>query len=457
MATMKRALWPAIFCVVAALGTAGCDEGTAELAEVDLGILAAKADGVTLRQADVRLAPGQIQRFRVKTVAFRASLEQSTDTDVQLSGKSFDIDVYGDSARAAELEVEGDGTTRTWTVRVENVGRKTLVGTLHVLDWDVPEDAETYVGVLGDELRRVAVKVEPGETVRFRIPTTRFHAALTQTTKVDAQLSAKHYEIDIYGDVTQDATVEAVTEVDQLRNWTLRVANLGDTILEGEVVVHALLTEPTREIGIISDIDKTLLPPKLADGSLPAPYPGVTTLYRTLEFGDDGNALGGDMFFVTARTDARVAEVPAWMDKHDVPEGSISTGISGIPWIAQSEKVRDFSAILEAFPDTRFVIFGDSSHRDPEAYNEVIAKFPGRIIAGFIHKVNNANPDRIGALNLIENYAEAAAILFGVGVLDETAARRVIAAARAEGLDIDDIAVEALLDAQRARNAQPPG
>lgn len=51
---------------------------------------------------------------------------------------------------------------------------------------------------------------------------------------------------------------------------------------------------------------------------------------------------------------------------------------------------------------------------------------------------------RVEGLHLVESYAEAAARLFRDGVLDEAAARSVVDAARADGLQLTEAEVDAL-------------
>lgn len=52
------------------------------------------------------------------------------------------------------------------------------------------------------------------------------------------------------------------------------------------------------ELGIVSDLDKTVIPPQ-SDLALPeAPYPGVATLYTLLERGADGSGASGDTTYV---------------------------------------------------------------------------------------------------------------------------------------------------------------
>ena len=291
--------------------------------------------------------------------------------------------------------------------------------------------------------RIVQVELEPGASKRFRITTPAFVANLAQEGDVDAQLAAKHYEHLFTSEVSRAPRVDAMAD-GTVRNWTLTVYNRGDATLAATVVVDV---PRTAELGIVSDIDKTVLPPETSEG-MPPPYPGVATLLRTLELRAQG--LAGDVHYVTARTPEGVVDIPEWMAMHDVPEGSIDTGISGLPWVAQPEKVADISRILDTRVQQQFVLFGDTSHRDPEVYAEVRTKYPTRVAAIFIHKVNiTVNPNRVTGMHLVNNYAEAAAIAFGAELLTETEARAVIAAAQAEGLAITDAEIDALIDAAR--------
>jgi hypothetical protein len=203
----------------------------------------------------------------------------------------------------------------------------------------------------------------------------------------------------------------------------------------------------SSEIGIVSDLDKTVIPestPDLAE----APYPGVKALLKLLEHRNQGAA--GDVYYVTARTPEKITEVPAYLESHGVPPGTIDTGTSGVPWVAQAEKVRDIKGIFQRTGTQRFVLLGDSSHRDPEVYKEILAAHPDRIIAGFIHKVNaTVSPNRVQGLHLHESYAEVAAILYGLDVITRAEALGVMQAARTEGLAITNAEMQTLLNAHQ--------
>lgn len=310
-----------------------------------------------------------------------------------------------------------------------------------------PDGELEDLGTLGDDKsdsvlpRTVELSLDAGESRRFRITTAAFVARIDQEADVAAELAAKHYALSYRSEVSSTPQL-VVTGDGTTRNWTLTVYNRDTSPLDATLVVD--VPRNAGELGIVSDIDKTVLPPETAAG-LPPPYPGVAALLATLE-----GTVAGDVHYVTARTPEGVAEIPAWMELHGVPAGSIDTGISGAPWVAQPEKVRDITRLLEASPEQPYVLFGDTSHRDPEVYKEIRAAFPDRVSAIFIHKVNaTVSPTRVEGMHLVNNYAEAAALAFGDDLLTEAQARDVIEAARAEGLALTDSEIDALLDAVR--------
>ncbi len=184
------------------------------------------------------------------------------------------------------------------------------------------------------------------------------------------------------------------------------------------------------ELALISDLDKTVIPPQADDLPLP-PYPGVSTLYNIL-LGDTG-----EITYVTARNAERVVLVPNWLERHDVPVGTIETGISGIPSVARREKVSDITRTFEASPNRVHVLFGDTSHVDPEVSQDVLGLFPNQVRAALMHKVTDTvSPDRLLGLHLFHNHVEAAVILARLRVIGVDEAIRVFEAATNEGLDL---------------------
>ncbi|MBI3185659.1 MAG: App1 family protein [Myxococcales bacterium] len=219
----------------------------------------------------------------------------------------------------------------------------------------------------------------------------------------------------------------------------LEAARVGDTNgylnrTELEAAARSLAgAQP--ELGVVSDLDKTVIPAHRLGQPMPSPYPGVAQLFHELEFAREGSA--GDVTYVTARSPDRTEDVDEYLADHGLPAGPIETGTSTVPWVALKEKVADISRVLEANPGQKFVLFGDSNHKDPEVYRQILDKYPGRITAVFIHKVTaTVPPERVAGMHLVSNYAEAAGILHGQGVLEKAAARRVMESAKAGGLAI---------------------
>lgn len=268
---------------------------------------------------------------------------------------------------------------------------------------------------------------------------------------IDASLNRRAAENIV--EARAESPFELVEDVDQV-SW-VGAYTLGQIfdyatltgVVDEECTVDPIDPIDEPELGVVSDLDKTVIPPE-GDLELPeAPYPGVTTLYAILEHGSDGTGEAGDFTYVTARTPERVVDVPAWLEEKGLPAATIETGVSGIPWIAQEEKVNDISRVFEASPQQSFVLLGDTSHRDPEAYKEILARFPDQFRVGLIHMVNmTVSEHRLEGLYLHHNYAEAAAILVGEGVITEQDARRVYEDAVAEGLELSEDEFQALLD-----------
>jgi hypothetical protein len=289
--------------------------------------------------------------------------------------------------------------------------------------------------------RTVEIDLAPSKSKRFRITTAAFVARLDQTGDVDAQLTAKHYELAFESDASTAPRL-SVTGDGTTRNWTLTVYNRGASTLEATLVVD--LPHDSGELGIVSDIDDTVMPPETAAG-MPPPYPGIAPLLATLE-----GAAAGDVHYVTARKPERVVEVPAWMAMYGLPAGSIDTGVSGIPNIAQSEKIADITRLFDGTGEQPYVLFGDTSARDPEVYRAIRTKYPDRVAAIFIHRVNaTVDASRVSGMHLVDNYAEAAALAFGDDLITEAQARAIMQAARDAGLAITAAEIDALIDAAR--------
>ncbi len=195
------------------------------------------------------------------------------------------------------------------------------------------------------------------------------------------------------------------------------------------------------EFVIVSDLDDTVIPHASPEYSAP-PYPGLPALYTILELRGGGGP--GDVNYVTARRPERVLDIPAYLEQYGVPPGPIETGISGVPWIAEREKIIDIAAVMARHEGQVVIMFGDDTAADPEAYIASIEAHPDRTAFGLIHEVEATSPaSRFDGLHAYENYVEAAAILFAHGVIDDGELETVRQAAADAGLPTTPADVEA--------------
>lgn len=254
---------------------------------------------------------------------------------------------------------------------------------------------------------------------------------------------AEHLDIEVALDSRAVDAIEAarpIVSVLQLSKLSFVSTSALEKLLDHSVI--------QREVGILSDLDKTIVPPAASFEELPADaYPGIAELLNILEFGD-GEGAAGDINFVTARQPESVTGIPTWLAEHGVPLGPINTGISGIPFLAKDEKIRDITEAFESNPGQTFVMFGDSSHVDPDAYRAILGSFGDQVEVAFIHNVKDIDPARLEGLVLVDNYAQAAAELFRIGRLSEDQARMVMLAVVAGG-EIDSAMMESLIESNR--------
>lgn len=196
---------------------------------------------------------------------------------------------------------------------------------------------------------------------------------------------------------------------------------LADLYYVGSAMLQRIKTfVSAREIGLVSDLDRTVIPPA-SFGELPdEAYPGVATLYSALE-GD----IAGDVHYVTARPIWMIDGIPEWLEAHGVPAGTIDTGISPAVSIARGEKVADISRLFDANPDQQFVMIGDTHHVDPDAFRDIMALYPDRVLVAFVHDVKTIDAERLEGLIVYDHFGEVAEVLGDLGVLDAAAVQAI--------------------------------
>lgn len=165
-----------------------------------------------------------------------------------------------------------------------------------------------------------------------------------------------------------------------------------------------LVPDPRNSIGIISDIDDTILVSEvlskraLLRNSLTVPpeqrevVSGMATLYtRVLK--ENPAPESSAVFYVSSSPRQLTDNLRRFLQANGFPRGvlqlkEISPGQGDSLGEHADYKLRRIKTILNAFPQTRFHFFGDDGERDPEIYAEVMTKYPSQVTGIWIRRVH---------------------------------------------------------------------
>jgi phosphatidate phosphatase APP1 len=185
----------------------------------------------------------------------------------------------------------------------------------------------------------------------------------------------------------------------------------------GVAAVAPVLVPPSdADFGIISDIDDTIVQTNatslvgmiravVKNAATRLPFPGVGSLYQALHRGRN------PIFYVSSSPWNLYELLDDFMAIHGIPHGPMflqDWGVDEDTLILdahETHKLAQISALLEYYPETRFLLIGDSGQRDPEIYLQVIQANAGRIAGVFIRDVTGSARD--AAVNRIIDEARA--------------------------------------------------
>ncbi|GAB3259305.1 App1 family protein [Larkinella harenae] len=192
----------------------------------------------------------------------------------------------------------------------------------------------------------------------------------------------------------------------------LITANLGpgDPIATGEGEVFSAY--PTQ-YGFISDIDDTFLISHSANlrkrlhvlltqnAYSRDPFEGVVKHYQLLaRAGTDGKALN-PFFFVSSSEWNLYDYILTFCERNEIPDGvfllSQIKRLREVWKTGQNKHITKFARIvrvLEAFPETKFVLLGDDTQEDPNIYASLVSHFPHQIHCVYLRRVYQKNEPR---------------------------------------------------------------
>lgn len=180
-----------------------------------------------------------------------------------------------------------------------------------------------------------------------------------------------------------------------------------------KATAEVLIPPADAEYGIISDIDDTIVRTGATDllamsrntffhnAYTRLPFAGVSEFYKALLSGRNGKR-NNPFFYVSSSPWNLYELLRDFMDLNKIPEGPLLLRDFGLDRDKfgsagghMGHKFKEIQNILVTYPNLNFVLIGDSGQEDPTIYQEVVRKFPGRILAVYIRDVQLAQRERI--------------------------------------------------------------
>jgi phosphatidate phosphatase APP1 len=194
---------------------------------------------------------------------------------------------------------------------------------------------------------------------------------------------------DGYVDVRLEAPVDP--------GWTEAHLSVGDG---APVTAPIRVVEPTATVGMVSDVDDTVIVTMLPRPLLAfrnaflmregdrQPVPGMAELYAELA------AAHPDLFVVYLSTGAwnTAVALREFLARHGYPPGPLlmtDWGPTPDRWFRSGteHKLAQLRRLFDELPDLRWVLVGDDGQHDPKLYAETAGSFPARVLTVLIRRL----------------------------------------------------------------------
>ena len=220
-----------------------------------------------------------------------------------------------------------------------------------------------------------------------------------------------------------------------------------------------LVVDPTAPLGIVSDIDDTVLQTGLTQrmvalrntflvaGESRLALPGAAALYQALLARQDDRA---PLFYLSTGAWNLHPMLTAFLVRTGFPPGPLlltDWGPTGDRFFrsGQAHKRAALRQLLQEFPKMRWVLIGDSGQHDAQVYAEIAREFPSRVHAVYVRDVG------VHAAAKARQVEALATQLRPAGVPMLLVADSTTIALHAQGLGlIDEAGVQAVRDAMAA-------
>jgi phosphatidate phosphatase APP1 len=132
------------------------------------------------------------------------------------------------------------------------------------------------------------------------------------------------------------------------------------------------------------------------------PFEGVVRHYQALALGGTTKDAPNPFFYVSSSEWNLYEYILEFSAMNQIPRGvyllSQLKGFSQLLKTGQNHHGTKFTRIvriMEAFPDQRVVLLGDSSQQDPYIYEAIVKHFPKRVVAVYIRDVYDRNFEKV--------------------------------------------------------------
>jgi len=170
------------------------------------------------------------------------------------------------------------------------------------------------------------------------------------------------------------------------------------------VSAPVLVSGPRAELGVISDIDDTVIvtgvtnPLKrawtlfLTEHRSRLPFAGVDAFYAALRDGHTGGA-ENPIFYVSSSPWNLYEHLDEFLALHRIPAGPLLLRDWGLsrhgfaPGGGHGHKLEKIRGVLSTLERLPFILIGDSGQEDAEHYRTIVHEYPGRIRCVYIRNV----------------------------------------------------------------------
>lgn len=185
------------------------------------------------------------------------------------------------------------------------------------------------------------------------------------------------------------------------------------------LVAHMEVTRYSGKLGVISDIDDTVVISHSSEigkkfwlsisknAYTRRPLPGVSEFYKKIT-----NEKTLPVFYVSSSDWSLFDLIKDFLRYRHIPEGPILLKDKHINmkniWKSgggdHMHKLQKIELLMEMFPEMFFYLIGDSGQHDPEIYTQVIRDYPGRVKDVFIRVVGKLDLARKSELKNLHEF-----------------------------------------------------